>query len=127
MCQMCIRDRLCTLGGAPLDNAIESVLAEPDPEKRLLRVASLIRVSLEEPLRNSSAPALVMPRPTMPMTMEAVMADVYKRQLLHSIGSQQDLIPTVAVQEPSAVALQWTSSDPVSYTHLDVYKRQLQR
>ena len=32
--------------------------------------------------------------------------------LLHSIGSQQDLIPTVAVQEPSAVALQWTSSDP---------------
>ena len=33
-----------------------------------------IRVSLEEPLRNSSAPALVMPRPTMPMTMEAVMA-----------------------------------------------------
>ena len=25
--------------GAPLDNAIESVLAEPDPEKRLLRVA----------------------------------------------------------------------------------------
>mgnify|MGYP002563493654 FL=1 len=32
--------------------------------------------------------------------------------LLHSVGSQQDLIPTVAVQEPSAVALQWTSSDP---------------
>lgn len=30
---------LCTLVGAPLDNAIESVLAEPDPEKRLLRVA----------------------------------------------------------------------------------------
>ena len=28
---------LCTLVGAPLDNAIESVLAEPDPEKRLLR------------------------------------------------------------------------------------------
>ena len=33
-----------------------------------------MRVSLEEPLRNSSAPALVMPRPTTPMTMEAVMA-----------------------------------------------------
>ena len=32
--------------------------------------------------------------------------------LLHSVGGQQDLIPTVAVQEPSAVALQWTSSDP---------------
>lgn len=31
-------------------------------------------VSLEEPLRYSSAPALVMPRPTMPMMMEAVMA-----------------------------------------------------
>ena len=31
-------------------------------------------VSLEEPLRNSRAPALVMPRPTMPMMMEAVMA-----------------------------------------------------
>lgn len=30
---------LCTLVGAPLDNAIESVLTEPDPEKRLLRVA----------------------------------------------------------------------------------------
>lgn len=30
---------LCTLVGVPLDNAIESVLAEPDPEKRLLRVA----------------------------------------------------------------------------------------
>ena len=30
---------LCTLVGAPLDNAIESVMAEPDPEKRLLRVA----------------------------------------------------------------------------------------
>lgn len=30
---------LCTLVGAPLDNAIESVLAEPDPERRLLRVA----------------------------------------------------------------------------------------
>ena len=30
---------LCTLVGAPLDNAIESVLAESDPEKRLLRVA----------------------------------------------------------------------------------------
>ena len=30
---------LCTLVGAPLDNAIESVLAEPDPQKRLLRVA----------------------------------------------------------------------------------------
>ena len=25
--------------GAPLDNAIECVMAEPDPEKRLLRVA----------------------------------------------------------------------------------------
>ena len=33
-----------------------------------------IRVSLDEPLRNSSAPTLVMPRPTMPMTMDAVMA-----------------------------------------------------
>ena len=32
--------------------------------------------------------------------------------LLHSVGGQHDLIPTVAVQEPSAVALQWTSSDP---------------
>ena len=32
--------------------------------------------------------------------------------MLHSVGGQQDLIPTVAVQEPSAVALQWTSSDP---------------
>lgn len=32
--------------------------------------------------------------------------------LLHSVGGQQDLIPNVAVQEPSAVALQWTSSDP---------------
>ena len=30
---------LCTLVGAPLDNAIECVTAEPDPEKRLLRVA----------------------------------------------------------------------------------------
>ncbi len=30
---------LCTLVGAPLDNAIESVLAEPDPEKRLIRAA----------------------------------------------------------------------------------------
>ena len=30
---------LCTLVGAPLDNAIECVAAEPDPEKRLLRVA----------------------------------------------------------------------------------------
>ena len=33
-----------------------------------------MRVSLDEPLRNSSAPTLVMPRPTMPMTMDAVMA-----------------------------------------------------
>ena len=33
-----------------------------------------IRVSLDEPLRNSSAPTLVMPRPTMPMTMDAAMA-----------------------------------------------------
>lgn len=32
--------------------------------------------------------------------------------LLHSVGGQKKLIPTVAVQEPSAVALQWTSSDP---------------
>ena len=31
-------------------------------------------VSLDEPLRNSSAPTLVMPRPTMPMMMEAVIA-----------------------------------------------------
>ena len=30
---------ICTLVGAPLDNAIESLSAEPDPEKRLLRVA----------------------------------------------------------------------------------------
>ena len=41
----------------------------------LMRLAMrTMRVSLDEPLRNSSAPALVMPRPTMPMTMEAVMA-----------------------------------------------------
>ena len=30
---------ICTLVGAPLDNAMESLSAEPDPEKRLLRVA----------------------------------------------------------------------------------------
>jgi len=30
---------ICTLVGAPLDNAIESLAKEPDPEKRLLRVA----------------------------------------------------------------------------------------
>ena len=30
---------ICTLVGAPLDNAVESLSAEPDPEKRLLRVA----------------------------------------------------------------------------------------
>ena len=30
---------LCTLVGAPLDNAIECVTAEPDPEKRLIKVA----------------------------------------------------------------------------------------
>ena len=41
----------------------------------LMRLAMrTMRVSLVEPLRNSSTPALVMPRPTMPMTMEAVMA-----------------------------------------------------
>ncbi len=30
---------ICTLVGVPLDNAVESLTAEPDPEKRLLRVA----------------------------------------------------------------------------------------
>ena len=30
---------ICTLVGVPLDNAVESLAAEPDPEKRLLRVA----------------------------------------------------------------------------------------
>ena len=30
---------ICTLAGVPLDNAVESLTAEPDPEKRLLRVA----------------------------------------------------------------------------------------
>ena len=41
----------------------------------LMRLAMrTMRVSLDEPLRNSSAPTLVMPRPTMPMTMDAVMA-----------------------------------------------------
>ena len=30
---------ICTLVGVPLDNAVESLSAEPDPEKRLLRVA----------------------------------------------------------------------------------------
>jgi hypothetical protein len=33
-----------------------------------------MRVSLDEPLRNSSAPTLVMPRPTMPITIDAVVA-----------------------------------------------------
>ena len=41
----------------------------------LIRLAMrTMRVSLDEPLKNSSAPALVMPRPTTPMTMEAVIA-----------------------------------------------------
>ena len=30
---------ICTLVGVPLDNAVESLTAEPDLEKRLLRVA----------------------------------------------------------------------------------------
>ena len=34
---------LCTLVGAPLDNAIECVTAEPDPEKRLIRTAVYVQ------------------------------------------------------------------------------------
>ena len=61
------------------------------------------------------------------ITQGSIMADVYKRQRIRSTrASRLTATPTAALPwTKTAKSSTATSSWPVSYTHLDVYKRQI--
>ena len=53
--------------------------------------------------------------------VEIYLIDVYKRQVLEQLNKLKELVAAIL---PDKVRHKSQERDPVSYTHLDVYKRQ---